>query len=313
MHTSNCQTVEQMDQLETLVTRYVQVMENYDAGFPITNPDHPHHEDWISATKLLNDLADMRLQKGAPEGVEIGEFKPCVLYYEDMRITEMLLREASIVWCPWGPYKGHAVYCGYDMATGELVGIKIWDDVRKRLPPAPAPASAGVDDAELITRLRSPLPVCQFDSRSPDYLTDNPGPCRVCGGTEDGPDKCKGADTSCMGEAAARIEALLSHTAALEQRQDDFRWLIEAPGPRYLGVRHLTGVHTYDFVWVEDHNAALAFKTQEQADLTMMAVRQMNRDLFAFAATLGDARPVEHGWMAERDTALAPPTAQGGE
>lgn len=65
--------------------------------------------------------------------MKIGKFKPCVLYNEDLRLTEMVLKDTSIVWVPWGPFKGHAVDCGYD-SEGNLVGIKIWDDVRK--PPA---------------------------------------------------------------------------------------------------------------------------------------------------------------------------------
>lgn len=87
---------------------------------------------------------------------------------------------------------------------------------------------------------------------------------------------------------------------------NDFRWLIEAPGPRYLGVRHLTGASMYDFQWTPDYNAALFFKSQEQADLTMMAVRQLANDaprdsafglLFAFESSLGNAKAIEHGWM----------------
>lgn len=66
-----------------------------------------------------------------PPGVELGEFKPCVIYNEELRLTEMVLKDVSIVWCPWGPTKGHAVDCGYDM-EGNLVAIKIWDDVRTR-------------------------------------------------------------------------------------------------------------------------------------------------------------------------------------
>lgn len=82
----------------------------------------------------------------------------------------------------------------------------------------------------------------------------------------------------------------------------DFRWLIEAPGQRYLATRRL-GVD--EFFWTQDHNLALAFRTQEQANGLMMAVRAMDRSvngfdkgLFAFEATLGDAKAVEHGWMA---------------
>jgi hypothetical protein len=64
MNKFNRPTDKQIDQLETLVTRYVQVMENYDAGFRITNPDHPHHEDWASATKLLDELSYQRTKPG---------------------------------------------------------------------------------------------------------------------------------------------------------------------------------------------------------------------------------------------------------
>lgn len=86
----------------------------------------------------------------------------------------------------------------------------------------------------------------------------------------------------------------------------DFRWLIEAPGPRYLTYGRLR--MSCNFVWTEDHNLALAFRSREQADGLMMAVRQMDRQingfdkgLFAFEATLGDAKAVEHGWMANDD------------
>lgn len=73
-----------------------------------------------------------------------------------------------------------------------------------------------------------------------------------------------------------------------------FSWLIEAPGARYLGVRH---VGRYEFYWTEDHAKALRLGDETQADLTMMAVRDLKPDLFAFTALLGDAKAVEHGWM----------------
>lgn len=57
------------------------------------------------------------------------KFKPGVFYNEDLRLTEIILKDCFTVWCPWGPYKGHAVDLGYDH-NGDLVGIKIWDDVR---------------------------------------------------------------------------------------------------------------------------------------------------------------------------------------
>jgi len=91
--------------------------------------------------------------------------------------------------------------------------------------------------------------------------------------------------------------------AAVRASRDDFRWLIEAPGPRYLAIQRL---HMSDnFEWTADHDKALAFRSQDQADALMMAVRQMDRQingvdkgLFAFEASLGNARAVEHGWMA---------------
>lgn len=58
-----------------------------------------------------------------------NKFKPGVFYNADLRLTELVLEDACTIWVPWGPYKGHAVDCGYDL-NGDLVGIKIWDDVR---------------------------------------------------------------------------------------------------------------------------------------------------------------------------------------
>lgn len=87
----------------------------------------------------------------------------------------------------------------------------------------------------------------------------------------------------------------------------DFRWLIEAPGQRYLAVQRLSQSH--NFIWTEDHDKALVFRTEEQANDLMMAVRQIERQmhdvrgsgfgrsLFGFEATLGNAKAVEHGWL----------------
>lgn len=80
---------------------------------------------------------------------------------------------------------------------------------------------------------------------------------------------------------------------ALEAR-DDFRWLIEAPGQRYLAARKL-GNH--EFYWVQDHNAAIAFRDEAQADMTMMAIRDLAPALFNFERTIGNAKAVEHAWM----------------
>lgn len=74
-----------------------------------------------------------------------------------------------------------------------------------------------------------------------------------------------------------------------------FAWLIEAPGPYYLGTRTI-GIS--EFFWTPDANSAVRFMSESQADGVMMAVRQMAPQLFTFALTLRDARPVEHGWIA---------------
>lgn len=70
-------------------------------------------------------------------------------------------------------------------------------------------------------------------------------------------------------------------------------WLIEMQGPSYLSARHLGG---YEFHWDNDANKAIRFINQEQADLVMMAVRQMRPELFPSCLP----RPisaVEHCWV----------------
>lgn len=52
-----------------------------------------------------------------------------------------------------------------------------------------------------------------------------------------------------------------------------------------------------NFVWSKDHNAAVRFDSKGQADGAMMAIRQLAPGLFDFERLLGDARPVEHGWL----------------
>lgn len=94
----------------------------------------------------------------------------------------------------------------------------------------------------------------------------------------------------------------MTETEQLENKETDFRWLIEAPGARYLAVQRLS--ISDNFEWTTDHSRALAFRSQEQADALMMAVRQIDRQingfdkgLFAFEVSLGNARAVEHGWI----------------
>jgi hypothetical protein len=56
-----------------------------------------------------------------------------------------------------------------------------------------------------------------------------------------------------------------------------YGWVIEMQGPAYLSAHHLGG---YEFYWTENHYDAIRFTTREQADLVMMAVRQLRGDLF---------------------------------
>jgi len=82
---------------------------------------------------------------------------------------------------------------------------------------------------DIVARLRSsePLPICPFDRLSPQYLrmaADKP--CPFCGqeNTLDGPDKCRGADSRIMGEAANEIERL---RAALKPFSDIAQFVTE--------------------------------------------------------------------------------------
>ncbi|MBA2525934.1 MAG: hypothetical protein H0V18_09160 [Pyrinomonadaceae bacterium] len=102
-------------------------------------------------------------------------------------------------------------------------------------------------------------------------------------------------------------DAMIRHMADGMPSNPDFRWLIEAPGQKYLAVQRLK--MSDNFEWTADHNKALALRSQEQADALMMAVRQIDRELherrastgtfslFSFETALGNAKAVEHGWM----------------
>lgn len=75
---------------------------------------------------------------------------------------------------------------------------------------------------------------------------------------------------------------------------NEVAWLIEAPGRRYLAARKLSG---YQFHWTTDHLKALRFCKEDQADLAMMALRELDPSLFEFERTLGNATPIEHAWV----------------
>lgn len=88
---------------------------------------------------------------------------------------------------------------------------------------------------DLVERLRSTLPVCPYDSRSPDYwTTTDDKPCVVCGqeNTTEGPDKCRGADTRCMDEAADALEAQAAEIEWLKKERDEAQLQQKAWGGR---------------------------------------------------------------------------------
>lgn len=128
------------------------------------------------------------------------------------------------------------------------------------------------------------------------------------------------AKTNALEKAHAILALLPSHDArkaALEEAATDYRWLIEAPGLRYLGTRTLGGV--VSFHWTEDPNAALAFCSEEQADAAMLAVRTLNEQafgghslgMFGFETSLGNAKAVEHGFIRALKSQSPAPSVSG--
>lgn len=84
--------------------------------------------------------------------------------------------------------------------------------------------------SDIVERLKdnSTLVICPFDRKSPEYWsTPNDQPCKFCGGEPDGPDKCTGADTRIMGEAANEITALRSELASLKAMCDEMAKALE--------------------------------------------------------------------------------------
>src|ERR1700677_4620114 len=58
-------------------------------------------------------------------------FRPGVFYNDQERLTEIVLKDCFTVWCPLAANTGHFVDLGYD-SEGQLVGIRIWGDVREQ-------------------------------------------------------------------------------------------------------------------------------------------------------------------------------------
>jgi hypothetical protein len=64
------------------------------------------------------------------------------------------------------------------------------------------------------------------------------------------------------------------------------QYIIEAPGPYYLGARHLGD---YAFFWSDRKQDAIVFLHYHNADMVMMAVRQLAPHLFVFEKALRNA------------------------
>lgn len=58
-------------------------------------------------------------------------FQPTVILWDEMSITEMVLADAGMCYCPLPVGPGHCVDLGYDF-DGKLIAIKIWGDVSTR-------------------------------------------------------------------------------------------------------------------------------------------------------------------------------------
>lgn len=169
-------------------------------------------------------------------------------------------------------------------------------------------STAAVQPRQRIANARITLE-CAREALSPPVSASIPPRCRPgrCGERDRG--RWRNAMTETL---ASELSDHLQHdhpATPIKASVRDFRWLIEAPGQRYLAVQRLR--MSDNFVWTSDHNAALAFRSKEQAEALMMAVRQMDREfdsyqnggklswgkLFSFEPTLGNAAAVEHGWM----------------
>src|SRR6516162_10919050 len=94
--------------------------------------------------------AGLILPMAWPAGLVLEEFKSCVIYNEQLKLTQMLLENCTTVWHPWRGTAGmgHAVDLGYHAETGKLVAIQIWDDVRvPRSGPRSSPHPDGASPA----------------------------------------------------------------------------------------------------------------------------------------------------------------------
>lgn len=58
-------------------------------------------------------------------------FQPCIVLWDNARITEFCMKDVGTVYCPLPVGPGHCVDLGYDF-DGKLVAVKIWADVSTR-------------------------------------------------------------------------------------------------------------------------------------------------------------------------------------
>ena len=61
---------------------------------------------------------------------KLGAFQPQIVFWAP-DITEFLMEDVSVCYCPLPVGAGHCVDMGYDF-DGKLVGVKIWADVGTR-------------------------------------------------------------------------------------------------------------------------------------------------------------------------------------
>lgn len=76
------------------------------------------------------------------------KFEPGVFYHQGDKITEIILKDCFTVWCPLQGTATHFVDLGYDQ-DDNLVGIRIWGDVRER----PGPTRPIYEGAALLDKL----------------------------------------------------------------------------------------------------------------------------------------------------------------
>ena len=113
-----------------------------------------------------------------PDGVEIGEFRPCIIVNDDMRITEAVFEDVQYKSVPVfdGIYHYMDKYLAVD--DGRLVGFAVWMTRPATTPPVP-PTKGPEDD--LIAALEAAASPCGI--ASPSY-NDCPNMKEVGGGME---------------------------------------------------------------------------------------------------------------------------------